>query len=193
MLLQLTTLKNRLGIPEADIQYDALLTNAIKAVSAYFDRHTRRTLAHTVDAQEEFPADDTEIRVACYPIETISRFEIKSDETTGWEEVAEAKLLVRRQCVLSLESPLGGPHQQGRVTYTGGYVLPGETPQPGQSLLPDDIHHAACEQAASWFLHRDKVGLVRSWPSGGTYQQFTELPLLPFVREVLQRHERMLL
>ena len=37
-----------------------------------------------------------------------------------------------------------------RLTYTGGYVLPGDTPGPGQTPLPDDLEQAAVEQCAAW-------------------------------------------
>ncbi len=46
MLTQLSTVKTRLGITVTD--YDALLTSAIKAVSARFDRECNRRLPRTV-------------------------------------------------------------------------------------------------------------------------------------------------
>ena len=91
MLTQLSTVKSRLGLLDTDTQYDALLTNAIKAVSARFDRETNRTLARTVDATFEFPAQDTELTPACYPIETVTKFELKTDEPTGWLEQTNVK------------------------------------------------------------------------------------------------------
>ena len=51
MITQLLTVKTRLGIDEFDVTHDALLTNAIKAVSARFDQECNRTLARTVTAQ----------------------------------------------------------------------------------------------------------------------------------------------
>ena len=41
MLTQLPTFESRLAILETDTQYDDLMTTAIKAVSARFDRETR--------------------------------------------------------------------------------------------------------------------------------------------------------
>jgi hypothetical protein len=76
------------------------------------------------------------------------------------------------------------------VTYTGGYVLPGDTPAPGQTALPADLEQAAVEQAAAWFLRRDNVGLELNWPKGGIYQRFSQLPLLPQVEAVLSRYTR---
>jgi hypothetical protein len=65
MLTILSTIKSRLAILESDTTYDALLTSAIRAVSARFDKETHRTLARTVDATYVFPADDTEISLPC--------------------------------------------------------------------------------------------------------------------------------
>ena len=104
MLTQLSTLKTRLAIDQFDLQYDAILTNAIKAVGARFDKECSRTLARTVALAEEFSADETEIRPACYPIETVTKFELKSNETDGWTEQTGVKYLIRRNCVISLQS-----------------------------------------------------------------------------------------
>src|SRR5438132_520791 len=151
MLTQLSTLKTRLAIDQFDLQYDAILTNAIKAVSAQFDKQCNRTLVRTVGRIEEFPGDETEIRPACYPIETVTKFELKSKETEGWIEQTNVDFLIRRTCVISLAFPFARLNYQlsiinlpqGRVTYTGGYVMPGTTPGTGQAALPDDLEQAA--------------------------------------------------
>jgi hypothetical protein len=193
MLTQLTTVKSRLGLAEFDVQYDTLLTNAILALSARFDKETSRTLARTVNATEEFDGADTEIIVPCYPVESVSKFELKTSEAEGWVEQSDVEFLIRRNCIISLRSPLSTLTTQPstcRLTYTGGYVLPGTTPSVGQTALPDDLEQAAVEQVASWFQNRDKLGLVRSWPHQGTYELFSPLDLLINVKAVLQRYER---
>jgi hypothetical protein len=77
-----------------------------------------------------------------------------------------------------------------RVTYTGGYVLPGTTPDPGQTPLPPDLERAAVEQIAFWFQNRDRLGLRRYWPSAGTYQLFATLDLLDSVQATLSHYRR---
>src|SRR6266404_4225575 len=104
MLTQLSTLKTRLGITAAT--YDAILTNAITAVSARFDKETSRTLARAAATTEEFSADETEILVSRYPIEAVTKFELKSNETEGWVEQTGIDYLIRRACVVSLKFPL---------------------------------------------------------------------------------------
>src|SRR5882724_10810364 len=104
MLTQLSTVKSRLALTVTD--YDGILTNAIKAVSDRFDKETNRTLARTTSATHEFEADETEVSPPCYPIESVTKFELKSNETDGWIEQTGVSYLLRRQCVVSLSSPL---------------------------------------------------------------------------------------
>jgi|ERR1051325_1571064 hypothetical protein len=193
MLTQLSTIKTRLGLTDIQVADDALLTNAIKAVSARFDLECRRTLGRTAEAIEEFDADETELRLGCYPLETVTRFDLKSNEAEGWVAQSGVEYLIRRGCVLSLAAPLGAASQQGRVVYTGGYVLPGTTAAAGQTPLPDDLEQAAVEQVVYWYQTRERVGVVRLWPKGGVYAQFADQDLMPSVRAALSKYERMLL
>ena len=190
MITLLSTVKTRLGLSDLDVKDDVLLTNALKAVSDRFDRECRRTLARTVNALQEFNAAATELSLACYPVERVVKFELKADETDGWVEQAAVECLLRDGGVLSLAAPLGTARQQGRVTYTGGYVLPGATAAPGQAPLPDALEQAAVEQVVFWYQTRDQVGILRQWPKGGGYEQFADLDLLPGVRAVLGRYRR---
>ena len=97
MLTQLSTIKTRLALTVTDD--DDLLTNAIKAVSARFDKETNRTLSRTTTTTTyEFDADDTEILPPCYPIESVTKFELKSNETDGWSEQTGVQYLIRRPC-----------------------------------------------------------------------------------------------
>ena len=183
--------KSRLAIPDTDPQYDDLLTSTLIALSARFDNETNRTLARTVNATFEFDPADTEICVPCYPIESVSKFELKTTEAEGWIEQTGIDYLIRNGCIISLQSPLVTRHPSlARVTYTGGYVIPPDTAAPGQTALPSDLEQACIEQAAAWFLRRDMVGLDTSWPKGGILQRFSKLDLLLPVQQVLKTHTR---
>jgi len=196
MLTQLTTVKSRLALTVTD--YDALLTSAIMAISTRFDKEANRTLARSTGLTDEFSATDTEVPVTCFPIESVTKFETKSNETDGWTEQTNVQYLLRRNCVISLLSPLSSlpspsASALARVTYTGGYVLPGDTPSAGQTALPDDLEQAAIEQVAYWFRNREKTGLVRSAPTSVIFDTFLQSDLLLEVRAVLTRYERFLL
>jgi len=198
MLTQLTTLKSRLALDPLDPTHDALLTSGIIAVSARFDRETNRTLARTENATFEFPAGDAEILVPCYPIESVSKFDLKSSETEGWLEQPDVECLIRRGCIIALPSvlknlqpaPFNLQRSLARVTYTGGYLLPGSAPVSGVVPLPADLEQAAIEQVAFWFQTRDMLGIIRQWPKGGNYVQLADLDLLPSVRPVLEHYTR---
>jgi len=79
------------------------------------------------------------------------------------------------------------------VTYTGGYVLPGDTPTADQTALPDDLEQAAVEQVAYWFRNREKTGLIRSGPTSGIFDTFLQSDLLLEVRAILKKYEPFLL
>jgi hypothetical protein len=191
MLAQLSTLKARLAL--TDTTFDVLLTSAIAAVSSRFDRETNRTLARTVNATHEFNPLDTDLLVPCYPIESVQKFELKTTEAQGWLEQPAVQYLIRHSCIISLSSglcPLSSVLSLARVTYTGGYVLPGSTLLAPCSPLPPDLESAALEQVALWFQTRDYLGLKTHWPSGGIYLQFAQLPLLPSVAATIKQYER---
>jgi hypothetical protein len=197
MLAQLATLKARLALDPTDATHDALLARAIVAVSARFDQETNRTLGRTVDFQQEFDARDTELVAACYPIESVSKFELKTSQAGGWIDQPNLEYLIRRNCIISLSTALNLQPvtcnlqpSSARVTYTGGYLLPGSADVPSATNLPADLEQAALEQTAFWFQTRDKLGVIRQWPKGGSYEQFADTDLLPSVRAILQRHTR---
>jgi len=95
-----------------------------------------------------------------------------------------------QRCVIELASPLGLECELGRVTYRGGYVLPGATAAEGQTALPDDLEQACVEQAAYWYQRRTQLGLVSIASEGSIVQQFQTSDLLPQVTAVLKHYER---
>ena len=74
---------------------DDILTNAVKAFSARFDKETNRTPSRPASLTHEFAADETEISPPCYPIESVTKFELKSNETDGWTQQTGLKYLLR--------------------------------------------------------------------------------------------------
>lgn len=79
-------------------------------------------------AATEFPGDATEVVPVCYPIEIVTKFELKETEGSGWVEQADVDWLIRRGCVISLGGPLGTGSESGRVlvSLVGWSELAGE-------------------------------------------------------------------
>jgi len=194
MLTQLSTIKTRLGIAAADTADDAILSNAIAAASERFARHCNRIFERTENAVFEFNADEREIVPLHYPIESVAGFDLKTSEADGWETQSNTVYLIRKgvdgACVISLSAPLGARYELARVTLTGGYVLPGATPEDGQMALPDDVEQACVEQVAYWYQRRHQLGLVSMAAERGSIHQFAQLDLLPGVNAALSAHKR---
>ena len=188
LVTQLSTIKTRLGI--TDTTDDTLLTNLIEFASARFERETNRSLDRAVATPEEFSADQTEILVARFPLESVASFHLKENETDGWVLQSNIDYLIRHACVISLSAPLGTKYEQARVTFTGGYVLPGTTPGAGQTALPDDLEHACVEQVAYWYQNRHRLGLLSMPAEGRTFFNIAQIDLLPQVASILKRYER---
>ncbi len=190
MLAQLATVKSRIGI--TDSTDDTLLTGLIDQAGALFDQFCNRTFARAVDAVDEFRAGETDIALRHLPIETVKSFEIKSTETDGWEVPSLAvDYIIRNSCVISLAAALGTWRDQARVTYTGGYVLPGTTPGAGQLALPKDIENACVEQVGYWYRARNRGGISSASGGGSSITQDAGLTLLPIVASTLQSYRRL--
>jgi len=86
---------------------------------------------------------------------------VKTTESDGWVLQTEVEYLPSPQkCVVELAQPLGTMRQLGRVTYTGGYILPGATPTGNQIALPDALEQGCIEQVAYWYSRRTQLGLL---------------------------------
>ena len=193
MLAQLLTLKARLGLEAFDPTDDAGLNNLIKMVSARFASECNRIFDYGAGVTFEFRGDEINIMVDRPPIEQVSKFELKASEGTGWVEQSNIHyLLSPTKVVIELAQPLGSSRQLGRVTYTGGFVLPGAVAAGNQLALPDEVELACVEQAAYWYQRRSQLGLVSVSNDSGLVQQFQTSDLLPQVKAVLKRWERWL-
>src|SRR5438045_7991464 len=106
MLSTLSSPKLRPAIDALNVQYD-LLTTALTALSSRFDKYTNRTLSRTVNTTHEFGGDDTEIIPTCVPVESVSKFELKSTEAEGWVQQNNIDYVLRNSSVVSLSSRLG--------------------------------------------------------------------------------------
>lgn len=195
-LATLAQFKERLGIEVFETEDDARLTNYLQLVTRRFEIECHRQFARTEAETFEFQADLPFVMVPRLPVESVSAIHLKSDETEGWVLQTVSYLLSQRGgLVRFVAGELGGADQIGRITYTGGFVLPGATAAPGQTELPDDLRVAAIEQAVVYWQNRDRQGLGSVSGDGGSVSQnpvsvVTPLDLLPTVRAILARYER---
>jgi len=191
MLTQLATIKARLGLDLFDTADDNLLTSLLKHVSARFAAECNRVFDYGAGLTYEFRADQVNIVVDHPPIQAVTQFDLKSTEAEGWlVQPAIDYLLSPQRAVVELAQPLGTSRQLGRVTYTGGYILPGTSTTGNQIALPDDLEQVCIEQVAYWYQRREQLGLVSITSGDNTVQQFQSSDLLPQVSAVLAHYER---
>jgi len=189
MITTLAKVKTRLAI--VDGTYDELLTQLITGMAGRFEKETDRKLERVAGHLEEFPAERLGWALERTPVETITKFELRSDEGEAWEEVSGVDYLLRgKKSVLWLANPLGYAGQVGRVTYTGGYVFPPSVPEAGQTALPEVLEAAAIEQVAQVFQLRSWSGVLRVEATSGTYLEVADKEWVPWVRRVLWRYRR---
>lgn len=193
MITQLLTVKDRLKI--TDVIDDDYLTGLINAASDLFDRHCNRKFARGEALTQEFRGDEVEVSLERYPIEVVIGFELKSTEDADWQDCTDPAYVIRFDCIVSLETALGRSFDQARVSYTGGYVLPGTTPESWQTALPADVEQAALEQISFWYRNRNMTGLSSASGSSGSVgfdakSVVAPLHLLPVVQATLEKYRR---
>ena len=193
MLATLASIKARLGLDLFDTADDNLLTSILKHVSARFAAECNRIFDYGAGLTYEFRADQANIFVDHPPVQSVTQFDVKSTESEGWTlQSGIDYLLLPRRTVIELLQPIGARFQIARVTYTGGYILPGTTPTVNQTSLPDDIEQACIEQVAYWYQRRSQLGLQSTSNDSGIITKYQSLDLLPQVRATLKRYERWL-
>src|SRR5580765_3185072 len=191
MLTTLSNVKSRLGLELFDPTDDALLTNILKHVSGRFALECNRIFDYASGLTFEFPAEDNIICVDHPPVESVTAFHLKSREAEGWVlQSAVSFLIAPKRTVIELADSLGSVGEIARVTYTGGFILPGTQPAGSQVALPDEIEQACVEQVAYWYQRRSQLGLASVSNESGIVQQFQSTDLLPQVRAVLKRYVR---
>lgn len=192
MLCQLQTLKDRLKLPESDVVDDDILTNFILAVSGRFARECNRIFDYSDSATFDFRADEMNVAVNRYPIVLPLSFAVKTTEPAGFvlESIMPDYVLNPTKSIIELAAPLGSSRQIARVTFEGGYALPGNTPSGSEPALPDEIEQACVEQCVFYYQNKDRLGLAGVSAEGGSISKLATADLLPHVQVLLKKYER---
>lgn len=192
MLTTLLKLKVRIKIDAFDVKDDATLNGFLSLVSGRFEKFCNRKFARDAAATCVFRGDELDLRVDRYPIESVTSFHLKTNETEGWVAEVSDYLISGSRAIVTLPASLGTQEQLLRVTFAGGFVLPDSTPSAGQTALPDEIEQSCIEQAAYLWQRKNELGLTSVSADNSSIQQFAAMDLLPGVKEVLKKFERMM-
>ena len=187
-LALIADLKNRLSLPDATD--DALLQRFLDWASAAAEGYCNRAFAYVASDTYIFSADRCSVVLPRYPVVNISLIETQQNSLAAWATQSVDYTLRQASGILDLQSQLGTRTQLARITYSGGYVLPGNTPGVGQTALPGDLENSIIEQAAAWYVQRNSLRYV----DGDTVStQPYGLTFLPQVRNTWDGLKRIIL
>ena len=178
-------------------EFDVMLTQIIDGLTALFERLTNRTLLRAEGIVALFDGGRSVIGLLkALPIEAIT--EIKEDAnpvdfTAVTALIDGTDFIANPDGGLITHLPTRVNWLTGirnvRVTYTGGYVAAGSTPQVNQAAMPEDLQEAATMQAGHYFKHRDRLGIT-SISADGASLGLAPAELLPAVRKTLLNYRR---
>ena len=179
---------------------DAVITRIIDLVSnmiarsvGAFDPVAGSLLEMFVDRVEYHVGGDLSIDSQGWPIAAVAELveaAVISDLDTAAALVEDEDFVVEahRGRISRLYGGRAGRFLGGikgvRLTYTGGYLVAGQSAPPGVTVpaLPADVMEAACFQAQHMFEHKDHLG-ERSFNVGTATIDSVEQRLLPFVSQ----------
>jgi len=185
-------LKNWLEIADTDTQFDALLTGLLMGVSSRFENDCHRGLTRQEAIVEILDGGRPSICLFRYPIESVT--EVVQSRTQDWDNgdvmTEPLSYTTDKKSGILHRYPLRWlPWKQSiRVTYTGGFVLPGDTVGEGQIALPEDIQFAVLEQCRYLWLRRKELGMESVGMGSGTWTLANKDPWLPSVASVIRRY-----
>lgn len=195
-------IKDRLGIPTDNTENDTTIATIVSAMAALFDTYTNRSLIVTAQAvTEHFCSNNGSqwLQLPRYPVVSITTIK----EAIDYDFANVAALIANSDYRLSrsgidgllyrLYAAWPSVPDSVQVVYRGGYTAAGGTPGTGEIALPADLREAAILQGTFTFKRRMDIGLSGQSFDGGSINKFSEMNLLPQVREILDLYKRIVL
>jgi hypothetical protein len=202
MLCTVKDIKDRLGLTDEQTDHDAVIAQIIAGFTSLADRMTNRVLLATEeDVLEYYTGGTALLQVRRYPILTITS--VKESETGDFDEAAaliegdDWRLVSKGLSgVIRRLWGLWSPEIDGiQIVYRGGYAAAGAEEQEdglpdGEIAMPADLREAAIKQCSMEFQRRDDLGISGTTFEGGGFNKFTDMQMLPVVRDVLESYRR---
>lgn len=195
LICTLADIKERLGISSAD--NDITINTIIAGIEAIFNEYTDRILLlNATETTEYYNGGSQWLQLRRYPIVSITSIKEAPDYDFASVDALEAnsdyrlvkngdKGILYRLYTNWYQSP-----DAIQVIYKGGFCAAGVTPAAGEFILPADMREAAIEQACFIFKRRKDLGLAAVGFQGGSISKFSQIELLPNVRQILAHYKR---
>lgn len=155
-LTTLTSVQNELGVDDDG----PLLTALIDRASDIIKEYTGRTFAQETVEEKRGSPGERFMYLSRRPIVSIDSIEHDGDAVTDYEILDHGKGLLYREDGFTgtrlyktyiTDLPMGYEDPDWKITYTAGYVLPGNKNRD----LPHDIEFAAMQLVKSFYLQAD--------------------------------------
>jgi hypothetical protein len=180
---------------QAETTWDTLLQELGNGVAGSFDQHCNRRFARVVGDVLTVPGDRIVIGVPRYPVEAVTKVEVRADDSEAWQEETITDLISATRAesgVLILGNMVGDWRSQIRVTYTGGYwwetaETENTTMPTGATTLPGDLIAAWLVQCQAVWEKMDRLG---KGLAGATTSDLMNLKLAPEVERMLAGYVR---
>lgn len=194
-LCTLADVKSRLGMTTAD--NDVLLERIIAGVEAIFNKHVMYPLiAPAADVTEYYTGCGCYLQLNSRPIISITSIK----EAVDYDFAAATALVANVDYRIVKGGKNGILYRIAmdwlnvpdctEIKWRGGYCAAGITPATGEFALPDDLREAAILQTTLVFKRKDDIGLSSVGAQGGSASKFTDIELLPMVKEILKDYIR---
>lgn len=176
---------------------DATITAIGLGVAGLIEGYCGRVFLRATGVTDVFAADRAQFLLSRYPVEAITKFELKSDEATGFVEQTLAtypRAIDLPNGIVTLSGDAGRYYEQLRVTYTGGYWWDitednsGSLPN-GATALPKALQLAWLMQCQHVWSALDKVGAALA-EAPGKATALDSLKLSPVVQQMLADYIR---
>jgi hypothetical protein len=194
-IVTLTDVKSRLGLTTVD--NDIILERIITGVEAIFNKYTMRTLIAPAEAVTEYYAGAScYLQLNSYPVIAITSIKeaVDYDFASADELVANSDYRIvkggKNGILYRIAMDWFDVPDCIEVKYRGGYCAAGVTPGTGEIALPDDLREAAILQSTLVFKRKDDIGLSSVGAQGGSASKFTDMELLPMVKDILDNYVR---
>lgn len=192
----LADVKDRLGI--SSTEDDILINRIITGLEAVFDNHTlRKLILNSADETIYWTGSCSRIILPRYPIVSITSIKEASyydfDNATALIANSDYRLLSGNEMLYKIGSPWCRYEDSIQIIYKGGYVAANQIPAAGQTAMPADLREAAIEQTSFIYKRRMDIGLSAVSGEGGSINKFSDMELLPLVRDILDSYKKTVL
>jgi hypothetical protein len=193
LICTLADVKDRLGLND---DFDTVLTRIITSIEGIFDTETRRTLIVTEeDVTEYFTPEGNYIQLDRYPVVGITSIKYATDYDFDNADVLvedeDYRLMKQgKNGIIYFPSSLASVPDSLQIIGRGGFCSAGQTAGVGEFAMDAGLRELAIQQSDFLFKRKDDIGLSSVSSQGGSISKFSDMELLPLVKNELEKFYR---